>query len=106
MDLELTGRVALVTGGSRGLGLASAGALVGEGCHVVICARGQGRLDAAAAALRPRATSGARVVTVVADVSTPGAAEALVRAAIDDFGGVDIVVNNVGLGRGAGLEDT
>jgi 3-oxoacyl-[acyl-carrier protein] reductase len=106
MDLELAGKVALLTGGSRGLGLASAGALVAEGCHVVICARGRERLDQAAAALRQRATAGARIETAVADVSAAGAAEALVRAAVDAFGGLDIVVNNVGLGRGAGLEDT
>ena len=106
MDLQLTGKVALVTGGSRGLGLASAGALVAEGCHVAICARGRERLDDAAAALRQRAAGGARVETIAADVSAPGAADALVRATIEPLGGLDIVVNNVGLGRGSGLEDT
>ena len=106
MDLQLTGKVAIVTGGSRGLGLATAGALVAEGCHVAICARGRERLDEAAAALRQRAAGGARVETVAADVSTAGAADTLVRATLDALGGLDIVVNNVGLGRGAGLEDT
>ena len=106
MDLQLTDKVALVTGGSRGLGLASAGALVAEGCHVAICARGRERLNAAAAALRQRTSGGARVETFVADVSTAGAADTLIRATIAALGGLDIVVNNVGLGRGAGLEDT
>ena len=106
MDFQLTGKVALVTGGSRGLGSATAGALVAEGCHVAICARGRERLDEAAAALRQRAAGGARVETIAADVSTAGAADTLVRATLDALGGLDIVVNNVGLGRGAGLEDT
>ena len=106
MDLQLTNKVALVTGGSRGLGLASAGALVAEGCHVAICARGRERLDEAAALLRQRASGGARVETFVADLSKAGAADTLVRAAIDTLGGLDFVINNVGLGRGAGLEDT
>src|SRR4029079_11936964 len=106
MDLQLTGKIALVTGGRRGLGLATAGALAAEGCHVAICARGRERLEEAAASLQQRAICGARVVPIVADVSAAGAADTLVRAAIDALGGLDIVVNNVGLGRGAGLEDT
>ena len=59
MDLQLSGKVALVTGGSRGLGLASACALVSEGCHVGICARGADRLEQAAVELRGKARSGA-----------------------------------------------
>jgi 3-oxoacyl-[acyl-carrier protein] reductase len=106
MDLQLTGKVAIVTGGSRGLGLASAGALVAEGVHVAICARGKERLDAAAASLEQGAAAGARVVTVPADVSTPDGAADVVATARAAFGGIDIVVNNVGLGRGGGLEDT
>jgi 3-oxoacyl-[acyl-carrier protein] reductase len=106
MDLQLTGKVALVTGGSRGLGLASAGALVAEGCHVAICARGRARLEEAAATLQQRATGGARVAPITADLSAAGAADAVVRATTDALGGLDIVVNNVGVGRGGGLEDT
>src|SRR5262245_45543932 len=106
MDLQLTGKVALVTGGSRGLGLATAAALANEGCHVAICARGRERLEQAAASLQQRAAGGARVVPIVADVAAAGAAETLVRGAIDALGGLDIVVNNVGLGRGGGLDDT
>ena len=55
MDLQLEGKAALVTGSSRGLGLASAMALAGEGCRVCICARGEERLARAADALRQRA---------------------------------------------------
>ena len=61
MDLQLYGKVALVTGGSRGLGLASARALVAEGCHVAICARGAERLEQAADELRAAAAAGAEV---------------------------------------------
>jgi 3-oxoacyl-[acyl-carrier protein] reductase len=106
MDLQLTGKVGLVTGGSRGLGLASATALVSEGCHVAICARGRERLEEAGAALRERAAGGARVLPVPADVSSADAATALVESTVSALGGLDILVNNVGLGRGAGLEDT
>jgi 3-oxoacyl-[acyl-carrier protein] reductase len=106
MDLQLTGKVVLVTGGSRGLGLASAGALVAEGCHVAICARGKERLDEAAATLRQRTAGGARVLAVAADVSSAEGSAAVVESTVSALGGLDVVVNNVGLGRGAGLEDT
>ena len=52
MDLDLTGKIAIVTGSSRGLGLASAMALVREGCHVTLCARGEARLRQAADEVR------------------------------------------------------
>src|SRR4029453_10618792 len=97
MDLQLTGKVALVTGGSRGLGLASAGALVAEGCHVAICARGRARLEEAGATLQQRATRGPRVARITAGLSAAGAADAVVRATTDALGGLDIVVNNVGV---------
>ena len=70
MDLELTGKVAIVTGSSRGLGLASATALIQEGCRVTICARGEARLDKAAGELRRRAADDGRVLAVAADLSS------------------------------------
>jgi 3-oxoacyl-[acyl-carrier protein] reductase len=106
MDLRLTGKIALVTGGSRGLGLASARALVAEGCHVLICARDAARLADAARQLGSAAGGGASVATVAADVSTPEGVERTVEGAVSRFGGLDIVVNNVGLARGADLENT
>jgi 3-oxoacyl-[acyl-carrier protein] reductase len=106
MDLQLRNKVAVVTGSSRGLGFAAARALAAEGAHVVVCARGAERLQRAAAEIASTAAEGARVVPVVADASTAAGAEAIVAAAVDGCGGVDIVVNNVGLGRGGGIEAT
>jgi 3-oxoacyl-[acyl-carrier protein] reductase len=106
MDLKLNGKVAAVTGGSRGLGYASARALIAEGCHVAICARGKERLEAAATELRAAASLGAQVTALVADVSTAEGAERLVEQTVTQFGGLDIVINNVGMARGADLEAT
>jgi 3-oxoacyl-[acyl-carrier protein] reductase len=106
MDLELREKVALVTGSSRGLGLSSARALVEEGCHVVICARGALRLAAAADDLQHAAAPGARVHAVQADVATEEGIEQLFDETLSAFGGLDILVNNVGAAGGAGLLET
>ena len=106
MDLQLASKVAIVTGGSRGLGLASARALAAEGCNVAICARGAERLEQAAAELRAVASPGAQVLPIVADVSKADDVARLVESTADRFGGLDILVNNVGLGRGGSLEET
>jgi 3-oxoacyl-[acyl-carrier protein] reductase len=106
MDLQLSEKVAIVTGGSRGLGFASARALVDEGCHVVICARGADRLEQAADELRVAAPSGTEVVPIVADVSTAAGIQTLIDTTVGKLGGIDVLVNNVGLGKGATLADT
>jgi 3-oxoacyl-[acyl-carrier protein] reductase len=106
MDLRLSGKVAIVTGGSRGLGFASARALVAEGCHVAICARGAERLNIAAEELSAAAARNTQVVPVIADVSTAAGISSLIATTVDSLGGIDILVNNVGLGRGASLADT
>jgi 3-oxoacyl-[acyl-carrier protein] reductase len=106
VDLQLTGKVVLVTGGSRGLGLASAQALVREGCHVAICARGAARLEQAAGELRVAAASGAEVLSIAGDLSTLHDPTRIVDAVAAHFGRLDLLVNNVGLGKGAGLIDT
>jgi 3-oxoacyl-[acyl-carrier protein] reductase len=109
LNLELTNKVAIVTGSSRGLGLASAAALVSEGCRVTICARGETRLAEAATELQkltPETASDRAVLPVAADLSTPEGIEAVVSRTLDTFGGIDILVNNVGLARGAGIVDT
>src|SRR5262249_47808754 len=101
MHLLLNDKVAIVTGGSRGLGLAAATALADEGCRLVLCARGREALEAAAASLAPRA-----VATVVADLSTPAGAAGVVERAIGAFGRVDVLVNNVGKAGGGDIVTT
>jgi 3-oxoacyl-[acyl-carrier protein] reductase len=96
MDLGLSGKVALVTGSSRGIGRGIAARLVAEGAAVVVCGRGAEDVDAA---VRELAETGS-VTGVVADVTTPEGIQAAVAAAVDELGGLDIVVNNVG-GSGA-----
>lgn len=96
MDLGLAGKVAIVTGSSRGIGRGIATRLAEEGAHVVLCARGADDLDAAV-----RAVPGpGRTVGVVVDVTSVDGATALVDAAVEQLGGLDIVINNVG-GSGA-----
>ena len=103
VDLGLTEKVALITGSSRGLGLASARALAAEGCRIALCARSEGPLREAARQVAMLAGGSDRVLAVPADVSTPEGVRAIVDRTIDTFGGLDILVNNVGLGRGGGL---
>jgi 3-oxoacyl-[acyl-carrier protein] reductase len=105
MDLQLGGKVAIVTGSSKGLGLASAKALAAEGCRLCLCARGAEALEQAAAELR--GLSGAQsVISVRADLATLDGAEHVVTAAIRAWGGIDILVNNVGAAKGNEIVDT
>jgi 3-oxoacyl-[acyl-carrier protein] reductase len=106
MDLQLRDKVAIVTGSSRGLGLAAATALAQEGCLVTLCGRTESTLTAAASSVADAAGARDRVATVAADVSTVHGVEAVVGDTVARFGGVDVLVNNVGLGRGGGLLET
>jgi 3-oxoacyl-[acyl-carrier protein] reductase len=106
MDLQLRNKVALVTGSSRGLGLASALELAKEGCRVVLCAREAATLSIAASAVEAAAARSGAVLAVPADVSTPAGAEAVVKAAIDKLGQIDILVNNVGKAGGGDIVST
>jgi 3-oxoacyl-[acyl-carrier protein] reductase len=106
MDLGLTDKVAIVTGSSRGLGLASARALVAEGCRVCMCARGEERLAEAALEVEAVARRPNLITTVQADVSTNDGVERVIEWAVDTFGGLDVLVNNVGRAGGKDLLDT
>ena len=88
---RLHDKVALVTGGNRGIGLAIARALAGEGCHLVITGRDQASLKKAAKEL------GRRVVPMACDVREPEAAERLLAAVKDRFERLDILINNAGI---------
>lgn len=96
MDLKLAGRVVLITGASRGIGLATAASFADEGCHLVLSARSEAELQKAAAGLGHAAS----VTVVAADVTDAGQAEALVARAVEVHGGIDVLVNNVGGGGG------
>src|SRR5688500_368919 len=106
MDLGLTDKIAIVTGSSRGLGLASGRALAVEGCRVCLCARTESRLLEAAREVGTLAGRGDRVLSVAADVTSVDDVGRVVDQTVATFGGLDILVNNVGLARGAGLLDT
>ena len=91
---DLTGRTALITGGSRGLGLIIARELVGEGARVAICARNEEELREARRDLRER---GGDVLAIRADVTDPAQAAEIVEIASEHFGRVDILINNAGV---------
>jgi len=93
MDLELKDKVAIVTGGTQGIGRAAALRLSQEGARVVIAARGRERLDAVAAEI---GKGGGKALAVQADVSKPADCERLVADALKAFGRIDILVNNAG----------
>ena len=95
MDMQLTGRKALVTGASRGIGRAIATELAGEGCDLALCARGAEPLEAFAKELRE---SGATVYAQPVDVSDDAAVTGFAEAAAAELGGLDIVVSNVSAG--------
>jgi 3-oxoacyl-[acyl-carrier protein] reductase len=103
LDLELTGKVAIITGASDGLGLATAKRFAEEGVKLAICARTDERLQAAARELR---AAGAEVVALATDVTDASQIERLVAATVEAFGGVDILVNNAGRSAATGLEKT
>ena len=99
LDLELTGKVAIGTGGSDGLGLATARRLAGEGCKVVICARRQsptglsGTIEETAQAIRG---AGGEVFPVDCDVTDEKQVAEMVRRVVERYGRIDVLFNNAG----------
>ncbi len=94
MDMGLTGKVALVTGGSDGIGKGAATSLCAEGANVVICARRPDVLEAAAAEIR--AEVGGEVTPITADVTKQEDVDSLFDAIAEKYGKLDILVNNAG----------
>jgi 3-oxoacyl-[acyl-carrier protein] reductase len=103
MTGKVAGKVAIITGASAGIGKASAIALAQEGAHLVLTARRQQRLEELSAAVRQ---AGGKAVSIVGDASKEEIALRCVDTAIDTFGTVDILINNVGVGNYKNLVDT
>ena len=102
MDLGLAGKVALVTGSSRGIGRSIALGLAEEGCHLSLCARGEEVLNQTAEEVRAK---GVEVITTVADMMKADDVAAVVQATLDKFGRIDVLVNNVGGSKWTPFED-
>lgn len=103
MDLGLKGKTAVITGASRGIGLAIAHSLAAEGCGLLICARGEEKLEEAKASLE---VHGTKVVTLALDITATEAAGQIADTANAAFGGADILVGNAGGNRRASFENT
>jgi 3-oxoacyl-[acyl-carrier protein] reductase len=102
MDLQLKGKIALVTGGSEGIGKGIALALAREGCDIAICARRKEPLEAAAEEIRK--ASGRKVFAVPADLTKEADAQNFIQSAHKHFGRIDILVNNAGSAPGGIIE--
>ena len=94
-QFDLTGRSAIVTGGSKGLGKAMAAGLASAGANVLVSSRHGD--EAAAAAEQIAADHGQQAISIEADVTSPEQVEAMVQAALDAFGKIDILINNAGI---------
>ncbi len=96
MELGLEGKVAIVTGGSKGIGRATALGLIAEGASVLLCARGKQALEEVAAVV---GDARERVATVAADLTDGASIKRVVDRCIERFGRVDILINNAGSAR-------
>lgn len=103
MDLNLTGKVAFVTGASKGIGREVASRLAGEGCDVAITARGQDDLEKTAAEIRD--ATGGKVLAVAGDMGQDADVQRCVRTALDELGRIDILVPCAGSSPGGLLEE-
>ncbi len=105
MDLGLKNKVALISGGSRGIGKGIASALLQEGCRVVICARNNEQLQNAVKELK-QTTAAEGILPVQADITRSGDVEKIVKTVIAGFGRIDILINNAGGNRRKPFEQT
>jgi 3-oxoacyl-[acyl-carrier protein] reductase len=97
MELGLGRKVAIVTGGSKGIGRATAIGLVAEGASVLVCARGKEALDEVVAAVG--AASRERIAAIAADLTDGASINRVVAHCVEQFGRVDILINNAGSAR-------
>lgn len=104
---QLVGKVAVVTGGSRGIGLAVAEELISFGCDVVVSGRSADALDEARVRLARRSSNdgAGRNTALQADVRDAGDAERIVASTVTQFGGLDILINNAGVGHFESVAD-
>lgn len=105
LDLQLSGKTAIVTGGSAGIGLAIAKSLYIEGVNVVIAARNPERLENAVSAIQSLPTPGAKVISISADLTQAESVERVVSTTLAQFGQIDILVNNAGSARAGSFLD-
>nr|WP_263314845.1 SDR family oxidoreductase [Mammaliicoccus sp. Marseille-Q6498] len=103
MNLELENKVALITGGSKGIGLESALVLAKEGAKVAICGRNEDKLNDAKQYVQEE--SGIEIHTIVADVSDKAQCEEAVKSTVKQYGTIDILVNNAGTSQAHPFED-
>jgi 3-hydroxybutyrate dehydrogenase len=99
---SLAGKIALVTGGGRGIGAASALALTAAGADVIVCSRSADEINAVAEQIR---AAGRKALALTCDVTDAAQVQRLAEAATQQFGAVDILVNNAGLGRSHRFQD-
>jgi 3-oxoacyl-[acyl-carrier protein] reductase len=103
MTGKLTGKTALITGASAGIGWASAVALAGEGANIVLTARREARLKELEELVRQ---AGGQAISIIGDATQEAVAQQCVNAAVQTFGTLDILINNVGVGNYKNLIDT
>jgi NAD(P)-dependent dehydrogenase (short-subunit alcohol dehydrogenase family) len=101
---DISGKVALITGGTKGIGFGIAEALMSKGVNVVITGRNEETAQIAASKLNENSTSGARAIGVEADVRNLSSQESAMRATMAEFGKIDVVIANAGIGHFGSVE--